>query len=201
MMQPFTNSNKLGNVLIILLVLGLFLSILSLSFTIIEAFLTQFYIFSITINLDILLSKISIILHLLAGLVFISWIYFVNKDLKKLYGNYSMSSIEVLINPLIPIYNMWAIGNIFANVADALTGEDEYLKNKCLSLNKKLPWLFGVMFVSYGIELIGNRIIYHNPMFFIFSDMVYIFLYYIWLKISLITTKSIGYKIKMRNLN
>lgn len=151
-------SKKAGNILVIFLKVGLFLSLFSLLGSTIMTLTPNWYdaYFS---SSDDFITLFNILLWILTILVFFTWLYQVHLDVRKFDPVYPIKPTWSICSFIIPFYSLYGIWNVFSKLAAFFITDGRNATKEGQQLRAYLPWYYLVFFMFNMI----NRVIEKMP--------------------------------------
>jgi hypothetical protein len=147
-----------GNILLILLWVGLVLSAISFVSMLHYVYFFDFY-YQYLSSFDDFISSFNFILYYITIIVFLVWIINVHRDLKAYDSTYPISSAGALLRILVPVVNIWGLWNTFSTLSrfikKRLLGEIEEGRKLFILI----PFLYMTLFSNY----ILTRLILREP--------------------------------------
>lgn len=182
-----------GRILVVFLCGILFLSLLSLIFSLAGSLSPSIYQ---TIEIiDILVSFVILFGYSATLIIFVVWIYLLHVDLNKVFSFYPISPGGSMARLLIPLYNIWGYWNIFSTMARYLLSDqlrDLLLATYIIGICSR--WFFRIQ--NYDYAGWGDPLIWLS--LGMISDMV---LFAIWLWMTIIITNKLDFQVEKSSAN
>ncbi len=89
-------------------------------------------------------------IHSLVGVLSLIWLYHLHKSLKQIFWGYPISPEQAVLRFVLPLYNLWGVGNTLFTLADWLTTKAQ-LKTKGRNIRHLTIWLYLFLLILLGL--------------------------------------------------
>jgi hypothetical protein len=145
---------------------------------------------------------IGVFFNFIAGILMCVWFYRIHLDLKNLFDDYAITPLGSLAKFLIPVYNILGIAKVFNTFADRFEPESgdlsKFGKDVRLLIVPFYACIFGSKIIDTFIspEYITNPENPSLPFLFLFSDILYIGLSFVFLSLTKAMQSAVNQKAK-----
>lgn len=143
--SPVLESSSIVPALLKLLWVRLWLSAVSVLFSLIELILPALY--GAVALLDGLIALATVVIILVTTIMALVWVFRIHQDLNRLHNDYPITPGGSLRQFMIPVYNVWGIWNTLSTLAKHFNRKPTSASSGA-TIQTFLPWFYGIGVLS-----------------------------------------------------
>jgi hypothetical protein len=141
------------------------------------------------------LDGLAVWINLLVVVLSLLWLHRLHASLRDLFGSYSISPTGAVLRFVLPIYNLWGIGNTLFTLARRLANE-AHLNRSGKLIRRLTGWLYLFMIIAVGLQgfylgLINVPMAFTSLWFDVARDSVVWLLSLVWLRLVRVIWRAV----------